>query len=344
MADRELQHIVEHKVSLENASIEADSIYDEIDRTRDSMDRTLEEIQRRLSPGYITHKTIHNIREASLTMYRTTLDTVRDHPIPAAAAGLGIACIIGLAIRDRSRRRESGREDRTAVSNGESPRESRLSESACEQERPGDSHKSIANVAHAAGQSFSRATEAVMDRSRELAHNINDARHNVQHRLQEGALASRDAAQHAFHDHPLLIGISVFAAGIALGAVFPSTRKESQWLGEYRDELVDTAKAKVTRAARTAAQTAAHAARRESLDDPLRLAQQMRGGVLRTDDSTARSMGEEVGRRAGAVVGEAVDAAKEEMKSSPTMKQPPFATAGPSAKPHASGSTERGPR
>jgi ElaB/YqjD/DUF883 family membrane-anchored ribosome-binding protein len=342
MVNREFQHVNQQPTELADTSIEADSIYDEIDRTRDSMDRTLEEIQRRLSPGYITHKTFHNIREASLTMYRATLDTVKDHPIPAAVAGLGIACLIGIAIQDRSRRRDSGYEDRSEASNGESSRGSRLSESGHGDERPGASHKSIADVAHATGQSLSRATEAVMNRSREIAHDINEARHNVQHRLQEGVVASRDAAQHAFHDHPLLTGVGVFVAGVALGAMFPSTHKESQWLGEYRDDLVDSAKEKVTRAARTAAHTAAQAARRESLDDPLRLAQQMRGGVLRTDDQTARSMGEEVGRRAGAVVGEAVDAAKEEMKSSSAPKQSPFATAGASAKPQSSGSTERG--
>ncbi|WP_114395117.1 hypothetical protein [Oleisolibacter albus] len=42
-------------------------------------------------------------------------------------------------------------------------------------------------------------------------------------------------------DHPLMAGIMGLALGAAIGATLPSTRTEDEWLGAYRDRLLDEA-------------------------------------------------------------------------------------------------------
>jgi len=76
-------------------------------------------------------------------------------------------------------------------------------------------------------------------------------------------------------------------------------------------------------------------------------ARELLGGVLRRENPSAKDVGEEVGRRAGAVVGEAVDAAKEQITSSSSATRPPqpshapFESTGTGATPKSAGTSRR---
>jgi hypothetical protein len=49
------------------------------------------------------------------------------------------------------------------------------------------------------------------------------------------------AAQKSMQDNPLAAGATLAAVGAAIGLAIPITRRENEWLGEGRDEIVDKA-------------------------------------------------------------------------------------------------------
>lgn len=286
---------------------EAEAIYHEIDRTRAAMDDTLDELRRRLSPSHIAHRAFVNMKEASSTMYHAALDTIKTHPIPAAIAGAGIVCFVGCIIADQ-RSHKNGHSSDTNENRSNESRDDNPGTSAMQSAR-----RAVATTAHAAKDTVTHVAETVGDRTRQLAHQANVARHRAQESISRGYVASRDALERTFEHHPLLVGAGVFAAGMAIGVILPSTRKEDRWMGGYRDSLVDAAADRATRAARSAARATSDAAQRESLNDPLALMANVRDAT--GNNQSPRAVGAELGKRAGSVVGEAVQAAKDEVLS-----------------------------
>jgi ElaB/YqjD/DUF883 family membrane-anchored ribosome-binding protein len=86
----------------------------------------------------------------------------------------------------------------------------------------------------AAGRARSRVHEAghvVGDRVSEYAHRAAD----------RGRRVEGDAGRF-FDENPLVVGAAMMAVGAAIGMAIPITRKESEFLGEYRDDAVGRAK------------------------------------------------------------------------------------------------------
>lgn len=46
---------------------------------------------------------------------------------------------------------------------------------------------------------------------------------------------------HTYRDNPLLVGAATMGAGVALGMLLPSTEKEDELVGDYRDRLLERA-------------------------------------------------------------------------------------------------------
>lgn len=298
------------------ASAEAEAIYQDIGRTRDSLDRTFDELQRRVSPAYIAQRTMDSIKEKSNHMYRSTIQTIKDHPIPAAVAGLSVACLVACAVRDRNRQSNMTSYDDGRGFNGDGDGNAINRPTAAGKSRQmvESTKEAISHATQSAGQALHDMREAIVNRSHHVAESLGAKRRELKHKVERGYVATRDAAQHTFHDHPILMGVSVFAAGLALGAAFPTTRKEDELMGGYRDNLLDTAADRMRSGARKAVDAAAQRARRESLDDPARLIDDVRATTGGSASPT--KVGEEVGRRAGAVVGEAVQAASSTIRRS----------------------------
>lgn len=75
------------------------------------------------------------------------------------------------------------------------------------------------------------------DTTSRLHHNAHDSMHNMGQRAHQSEGSASDFVQ----EHPLVVGALGFALGAALGAVFHTTKKEDEYLGEYRDRALHKA-------------------------------------------------------------------------------------------------------
>jgi hypothetical protein len=76
----------------------------------------------------------------------------------------------------------------------------------------------------------------------------------------QGGAASSAGIWSTVEQHPMMSGVIGFAVGAAIGAVMPSSRYEDQWLGNYRDRLLDQGTAYGSQAVNRATEVARHAA------------------------------------------------------------------------------------
>jgi ElaB/YqjD/DUF883 family membrane-anchored ribosome-binding protein len=282
-------------------SNEMRAISQDIEHVRDSMDQRLDELRSRFSPRSIANRTITNVKEVSNNMYQATIDIVKEHPIPVAIAGAGAAMLIGSVIMDR-RRAHNGHHSRIGDAAG-SMRES-------------DYTGGVASAFERGKQTSSRAVHTIAERSREVAERAaelgRDTLQQAKHRLKD----AEETIEHTFDRHPLLIGAGAFAAGMALGAVLPSTRKEDRLMGKYRDALIDSASERAS----SAAQATMDEIERQRLNDPMKVVDEVRRSP--NEPVAIRDVSEEVGKRSGAVVGTAIEAAAGGTGSKPSKQGP----------------------
>lgn len=75
--------------------------------------------------------------------------------------------------------------------------------------------------------------------------------HKAQEKFRQGRVRSREIAL----DNPLAVGAAALAAGVGVGLLLPSTRKEDQLLGRQRDRLIGEAREGVQELGRGLKQT-----------------------------------------------------------------------------------------
>jgi ElaB/YqjD/DUF883 family membrane-anchored ribosome-binding protein len=153
------------------------------------------------------------------------VNTLKQHPVPAALAGLGIAWWM----RDR-------REGQAYAYSDESEWSSDYSgyRASNWQGSQGSSTRGIRDAA-------SNATEKMSD----LAERTQDRMSDIAERTQETVGEYADRAQTEFdrmlRDNPLALGAFAVAVGAAVGLVIPESRRERQMMGEVRNQMVDKA-------------------------------------------------------------------------------------------------------
>lgn len=307
-------------------SAEVKAVYAEIGRTRQSLDDSLNELQERLSPTYIAHQTRVALQRRGNDMYQSTIKAVKANPVPAVLIGAGIAWIISGKMRDKAHGAsmssacawpEQGEHHAPITQRaGEAVRSAGHTIShAAHAVGGGVSHaahaagEAIGTAAHSVKETVSHAAGTVSEEARHLAHRADEARRAAQERVKRGYASTVRAAEHSFEEYPLLVGLSAFAAGVAIAGLIPSTRRESQLMGSARNQLFTSISDRARRVTRTAVDTVSAAAHRESLADPSRLLDE-----VRENGGSAAEIGQEIGRRAGAVVGEAIDSVSAELK------------------------------
>ena len=173
------------------------------------------------------------------------VDTIRQNPVPAALAALGIGW---LAVRMR---------DQTSSSSGNGYRYS--SGSGFRSDSNGYGRRYASPYRDFEGRDYpssdySPANQDSMDRAREGAQDVADQA--AQRAQQIGSDAQR-AAQDAFdgtqqrlqsaqwqvdrtwNENPLALGALALGVGAAVALAIPETQKERELLGEQRDRLVE---------------------------------------------------------------------------------------------------------
>ena len=208
----------------------AEQIRAEIEDTRADMSQTINEIQERLSPENLMAQAKETVREATIGKVERVMETIGEmtepareamtragstikeagtsvgnsmwkNPIPIALIGLGVGMLWM-----RSRRGNGYDYSRTS--------------------RTPSSAGTLNQVKEGAGNLANRSTEALSD---------------LGSRAKENATAVSSRFGRVLRDNPLAVGAVAMAAGTAVGLALPSTRFESEYIGETSERLVDKA-------------------------------------------------------------------------------------------------------
>ena len=228
---------------------DAEQIRAEIEDTRADMSQTINEIQERLSPEHLMDQVKETVREATIGKVERVMETIGEvtepareaigragttikeagtsvgysvwkNPIPIALIGLGVGMLWM-----RSRRGNGYDWSQTSTPR---PRRQNLSGGGqSDQTRYGDSGTGALNqVKESASDLANRSTEALS---------------NLGSKARDGASEVSNRFGQLLRDNPLAVGAVAVAAGTAVGLALPSTRIESEYIGETSEMLVDKA-------------------------------------------------------------------------------------------------------
>jgi len=200
-----------------------EQIQREIGETRGRIDSGLHELDERLGSGDAIREAASHVRESAGEWSASVGRAIRDNPVPAFLIGAGAAWI-AISALSRTPRGEALRH-RT----GEQARD--LSHRAGEHAR---------DLSHRASDVAHRASERAHDlghRASEAASHAKERAADLGHRARERANQVGHRASETFESQPLLIGALGLAVGAAIGASIPSTRREDELVGPYRDRL-----------------------------------------------------------------------------------------------------------
>lgn len=225
---------------------DAEQIRAEIEDTRADMSQTINEIQERLSPEHLMGQVKETVREATIGKVERVMETIGEvtepareamtragttikeagtsvgnrmwkNPIPIALIGLGVGMLWM-----RSRRGNGYDWSETST-----PRPRRQNLSGGGQTRyAGTGTGALNQVKESAGDLANRSTETLS---------------NLGSKARESASAAGSRFGQVLRDNPLAVGAVAVAAGTAVGLVLPSTRLESEYIGETSERLVDKA-------------------------------------------------------------------------------------------------------
>lgn len=212
-------------------------IRQDIVRTRAEMTETVEALEHKLSVGEIAEQVWGRVKRSNVSL----VELIREHPLPVATIGVGLAWLgIGAATGTGVGRRDGYdvAEGGAAYDHGESPE----AESAGALERAGDEMKSGVH-------SVKEGARDLRDKGARLGHRAEGTAHRVKQdasyqarRLGRGVRGTYEGARKAYDEAPLAMGALAFSLGLAGGMAVPTTRAEDELLGGASDEVKERAK------------------------------------------------------------------------------------------------------
>lgn len=252
-----------------------DEIERDIDDTRAELDATLDELQDRLNPQAAMDQAIAYARENGGLFGRNLMEQVRDNPLPAVLAGIGLTWLMTARDTGPSASR-IGAGFRT-VRHGMAGAASHGGESA------GSARERMSGTAEAARDRMGAAASGASHRAGEM--------------YDRAGASLRSAGGYA-RDNPLMLGMAAAAFGVLAAAMMPRTRAEEEAYEPLRERVRDTAREAGHRAV-DQAERQAHKARDKAKGEVER----------RTGDSGESTGGER--REATAAAGSGPGAARE---------------------------------
>lgn len=287
-----------------NPEIEAQK--QRIERTRAQMGSTIDAIEERLSPSRLAQEAktavkdatvgqaqqaVSNISDSASDFGGSIVETIRENPIPAALAGIGIGWLImsmrnnGGTQRDAQRYRYYGHNmypTQRPYYSGQTDQSGQggvggVVSSA--QDAAGSVAETAQNAASQAAGTIQDTASQVGDTIGSAAGSAADSLSQVGSQAQYGFQQAESQLQRWMREQPLAVTAGAFAVGMAVGFAIPETQVEDQWMGEYRQDLAEQAQQvvqetapkveKVAQKTATAAKDAAqNAASQEGLPTP----------------------------------------------------------------------------
>ncbi len=250
--------------SAEDYNDDTEQIRAEIEDTRAEMSQTINEIQERLSPEHLVGQVKETVREATIGKVERVMETISEateparqamgragtaiadtgrtvgnsmwkNPIPVALIGLGVGLLV---MRYRGGNGGDGYERPRVAGRG---RRNMMM----------DSEYQGGEIRY--GEQYGTGTRAGTQYGTSgMMHNVKETASDLAHRSTEALGNLTDKAKHTASDlgtrcgelmrtNPLAMGAVAVAAGTAVGLMLPSTRFESEYIGEAGAGLVDRA-------------------------------------------------------------------------------------------------------
>jgi hypothetical protein len=231
---------------------EAERIVSEIEETRSEMGHTIDEIGHRLQPQTIANEAREKIREATVgrverivddagqTAQRTGntfMETIRQNPVPAALAGLGVGWLV-LKMRDQGS--SGGDAWRYRASSGY-----RYYGNGGQSGDPMDRVRGFAD--DAAGRAQQVGTD-VQRAAQTAAEGTQEKFQQAQWQAQSALTDAQRQVDRTWNENPLALGALAVGVGAAVALAIPETQKERELLGEQRDKLVEKVSTVATQA------------------------------------------------------------------------------------------------
>jgi ElaB/YqjD/DUF883 family membrane-anchored ribosome-binding protein len=250
-----------------------DAIRSDIEQTRAEMTETIDAIQERFDPQHLKEQAKEQVREQAqeakvmirdatvgraermLSSARESakggsssmLETIKENPIPAALAGIGI----GWLLMNR----------RSSATGGQIQYQSQST-----------TGETVGRAQEQAGQITSQAQE----RAGQMASQAQERAEQMAGQARYQARRAEDRFQQMLQENPLAVGAVALAVGAAVGLAVPETRKEHELMGETRDSLMQQAKStaqdtlqRAERVAEEAQRSATQAAKQEAKEQGL---------------------------------------------------------------------------
>jgi hypothetical protein len=259
-----------------------------IEQTRSEMSETIDAIQERLNPQHIKEQVKEQVREATIGRAEEAMrnagdtlnearyglmETIRQNPIPAAMAGIGLGWLFmnrrsGARYRDQGYYRQGGQyytgqpyggergyaggqygyraewreDDRGLLERGGQAIGSTVSRV---QETAGDvahrAQETVGDVAQRAQETVGNVVDQAQSTAGDVAQHAQEAAGYIADRAQFQAQRLEDRFERTLHENPLAVGAIALALGTAVGFTLPQTQRENELLGETRDNLIERA-------------------------------------------------------------------------------------------------------
>ena len=268
-----------------------------IEQTRSNMSETIDAIQEKLSPSNLVQQAKETVKDATIGKATnvisnagnavgdavtttgdrakgfgsTVVETIRQNPVPAALAGLGLGWLVmsgrkhssdTSAYQSRSQDRPSGYKRQYDYGypsryEGQPPPSSTIGEAAR------GAQNTVGQAADTAGQVASQARDA----AGQAVGQVQDTAAQLGMQAQYQAQRAASGFQEMIEERPLAVAAGAVALGLAIGLSIPTTPQENRLMGETRDSLVDQAQQTVQETAQkvqSVAQEAVGAAKEEA--------------------------------------------------------------------------------
>ena len=271
-------------MSAYNGEKEPEEIRAEIQQTRANISETVNIIQERLSPERLKEQaqdmaeqlkeqaqdkirdaTIGRIEKMADNVDRKTrrvsysvVETIKQNPVPAALAGLGVGWLLVQGFKSSSEDRYyqgSGGSYQTRYyePRGQYQSQSGIGETlSSAQEKVGEmasqTREQVGELGSQAREKVGQISQQVQDQASQAMDQVgqlsSQAREKAEYlgsQVQEQAQWAKSQFWQTMEENPLMVGAAALALGVVVGLSIPETPYENRLMGEARDNLMDKA-------------------------------------------------------------------------------------------------------
>jgi len=243
-----------------------------IEQTRAQMGSTIDAIEERLSPSRLAQEAktavkdatvgsaqqaVSNITDSASNAGGSFVDAIRENPVPAALAGIGLGWLIMSMRNGNSQQMQRDAQRYRYYGHNMYPTQHTYGDDSS---NPGGITNSAQNVAgqvagtvqDTAGQvagTVQDTASQVTDTIGNAAGTAADSLGQMTNQAQYGFQQAENQLQRWMREQPLAVTAGAFAVGMAVGFAVPETPVEDQWMGQYREELTQQAQQAVQQTA-----------------------------------------------------------------------------------------------